>query len=40
MPAERPGTVVRRLLWFAAFWAGGVATVTAVGLLIRWLLMP
>ncbi|MBS3649732.1 DUF2474 domain-containing protein [Pseudaminobacter sp. 19-2017] len=26
----------RRLLWFAALWAAGVATVAAVGFAIRW----
>lgn len=29
-----------RLLWFVALWAGGVLTVTAVGLVIRMFLMP
>jgi hypothetical protein len=28
----------RRLLWFAAFWAAGVATVGAVALVLRALL--
>jgi hypothetical protein len=26
----------RRLAWFVALWAAGVASVGAVGLLIRW----
>lgn len=26
----------RRLLWFVALWAGGVALVTVLGLLLRW----
>jgi hypothetical protein len=29
---------VRRALWFVGLWAAGVATVTAVGLLIRLIL--
>ncbi|MEI6485725.1 MAG: DUF2474 domain-containing protein [Sphingomonadales bacterium] len=33
------GPLGRRLLWFAALWAGGVGTVALVGLLLRrWLL--
>lgn len=28
----------RRLLWFAALWAGGVAMLTAIALPLRWLL--
>lgn len=27
-----------RLLWFVALWAGGVLTVTAIGLVIRLML--
>jgi hypothetical protein len=30
--------LVRRLLWFVALWAAGVAVVTAVGLALRSLL--
>lgn len=26
-------------LWFVGLWAGGVATVSAIGLLIRWVLI-
>lgn len=32
--------VWQRLLWFAALWAGGVAAVSLVGLLIRLVLKP
>jgi hypothetical protein len=28
----------RRLLWFVALWAAGVATLLAIALPIRWLL--
>lgn len=34
--AER--TTMRRLFWFVVLWAAGVATVTVVGLLIRFAL--
>lgn len=27
---------MRRLLWFVALWAGGVAAVAVLGLVIRW----
>lgn len=38
MPEQHP-PLLRRLMWFAALWAGGVGTVAVVGLLIRgWLL--
>lgn len=30
----------QRLLWFVALWAGGVAAVGVVGLLIRLVLRP
>jgi len=29
----------RKLLWFLALWAGGVLTVTAIGYLIRLVLL-
>jgi len=34
------GPLGKRLLWFALLWLGGVAAVTAVGLVIRLLLAP
>ncbi len=33
-------STVRRLLWFALFWAAGVLAVTAIGLVIRLFLAP
>ncbi len=33
---QRP--LARRLLWFAALWAGGVLSVASVGYLIKWAL--
>ena len=33
------GPVWRRLLWFVGLWLAGVATVGAVGFIIRWWLM-
>ena len=38
--AEPPASALARLGWFVALWAGGVATVTAVGLAIRAAIMP
>ncbi len=29
---------IRRLAWFVALWAGGIAVLTAVALPLRWLL--
>lgn len=29
---------LRRLFWFVALWAGGIACLTAVALPLRWLL--
>ena len=29
---------IRRLAWFVALWAGGIAFLTAVALPLRWLL--
>lgn len=34
--ANKP--LAKRLLWFAALWAGGVLSVAAVGTLIKWAL--
>jgi len=34
----KTGTSLRRLGWFIALWAGGVAGLTAVALPLRWLL--
>ena len=35
---QTPGPLWLRLLWFAALWTAGVATVAAVGYVIRlWL---
>jgi len=31
--------LLRRLLWFAGLWAGGVLSVTLVGAVIRWWLL-
>lgn len=36
--AEQP--LGKRLMWFVLLWAGGVAAVTAVGLVIRLFLAP
>jgi hypothetical protein len=36
--SERP--LYQRLLWFIGLWAGGVLTVTLIGLAIRAVLMP
>jgi hypothetical protein len=37
--AEQPRPLSRRLAWFVALWAAGVAVVGLVGLVIRtWLL--
>ena len=37
--AQTPGPLWRRLLWFVGLWMAGVATVAAVGYMIRiWLL--
>lgn len=35
-----PAAIWPRLAWFVLLWAGGVAAVTAVGLLIRLVLKP
>jgi hypothetical protein len=32
------GASVRRLIWFAALWAAGVAVLAAVAIPLRWLL--
>ncbi|MBP7063328.1 hypothetical protein [Ferrovibrio sp.] len=32
--------LARRLLWFVALWAGGVASVALVGFALKWLLRP
>lgn len=38
-PEQPPGQRLgRRLLWFAALWAGGVLSVASVGYLIKWAL--
>jgi hypothetical protein len=34
----KTGSSLRRLGWFIALWAGGVAGLTAVALPLRWLL--
>jgi hypothetical protein len=35
-PADAPGRWWKRLAWFVALWALGVAVVGAVAALIRW----
>lgn len=35
LPQQTQRPLLHRLLWFAALWAGGVATVTIVGYGIR-----
>lgn len=35
-----PGSLARRLAWFAAIWAGSVALLGAVALVLRWWLSP
>lgn len=32
-------SLTRRLFWFVALWAGGVLTITAVGMVIRIVLV-
>lgn len=39
-PGKAGGGAWRRLGWFVLLWAGGVAAVSVVGLLIRAVLMP
>ena len=36
MNMEPAGTLWRRLAWFVALWAAGVATVGTVAYLLRW----
>lgn len=31
---------LKRLFWFVLLWTGGVATIAAIGLAIRWAIMP
>ena len=40
MSDARRGDAWRRIGWFVALWAGGVATVAAVGFAIKLALMP
>jgi Protein of unknown function (DUF2474) len=35
MATDKQAPLANRLLWFVALWAGGVAALGAVGLLIR-----
>ncbi len=35
MPSEAPPSTTRRLLWFAAYWAGGVIALALVAGAIR-----
>lgn len=37
---DKPAPLGRRLLWFVALWAGGVASVALVGFALKWLLRP
>lgn len=37
---HQPRPLRQRLLWFAALWAGGVASVTAVSFLLRLWIAP
>jgi hypothetical protein len=39
-PAPKPAPLVRRLLWFAALWLGGVGTVAIVSYGLRLWLAP
>ena len=39
-PHEPPASTLARLGWFVLLWAGGVATVTAVGYAIRLAIAP
>ena len=34
-----PPPLIRRWLWFAGLWAGGVASVMSVATLLRWVLL-
>jgi hypothetical protein len=36
----KPKPALQRWLWFIALWVGGVAAVTALGLVIRLFLAP
>ena len=38
--AQPPRSLVQRLLWFAALWCLGVASVALVALVLRLWLMP
>jgi hypothetical protein len=43
MPAPiqlKPRPLLQRVAWFVALWAGGVASVTAVSLLVRLWIAP
>jgi hypothetical protein len=41
MPIKpNPPQLVQRLLWFAALWLGGVASVAAISLLLRFWIGP
>jgi hypothetical protein len=39
-PAQKPAPLMRRLLWFAALWLGGVGTVAIVGYGLRLWIAP
>ena len=33
-------SMLRRLVWFAILWAGGVASVAVIAMVLRWLIHP
>jgi hypothetical protein len=39
-PAQKPASLMRRLLWFAALWLGGVGTVAIVAYGLRLWIAP
>jgi hypothetical protein len=39
-PDEKPGPLAHRLMWFAALWLGGVATVAIVSYALRLWIVP
>ena len=40
MTDDAPGPWWKRLLWFVALWAAGVAAMGAVAYLLRWWIAP
>ena len=40
MATTSSGSMVRRLVWFAVLWAGGVGAVAAVAFVLRLFLSP